>query len=160
MTTIILLAVFGIVAILLEFVLPGGILGLAGAGCMVAAVGLTFAHYGALAGGIALVAILIFFGVALSIWMSQFHRLPITKLMVLKSKVGGDQGNGGSITAADGGSLVGQTGTTLTDLLPSGKATIGGAKYDVVSETGPIEKGTEVRVESVSTFRIVVRATS
>ena len=50
------------------------------------------------------------------------------------------------------------TGTAVTQLRPSGVATINGQRVDVVTEGGLIERGTPVKVVAVEGSRIVVRA--
>ncbi len=53
--------------------------------------------------------------------------------------------------------LVGQTGTAITDLRPSGTALIGDERVDVVSEAEWIQAGTPIRVVSAEGYRHVVR---
>jgi len=50
-----------------------------------------------------------------------------------------------------------QTGSAYTDLRPSGKATIGDQRIDVVTEGTMIDKDTPVRVVAVEGNRVVVR---
>jgi membrane-bound serine protease (ClpP class) len=53
--------------------------------------------------------------------------------------------------------LLGASGTTVTDLRPSGTAQIGEERRTVVAETGVIASGTPVTVVAVEGYRIVVR---
>jgi membrane-bound serine protease (ClpP class) len=55
--------------------------------------------------------------------------------------------------------LLNGIGTAVTQLRPSGVATINGQRVDVVTEGGLIERGTPVKVVAVEGSRIVVRAT-
>ncbi|MEM9283310.1 MAG: NfeD family protein [Verrucomicrobiota bacterium] len=154
MTTILSLSVIGILAILAELVLPGAILGIVGALCLIAAAIMTFVEYG-MGAGVAAVGILVVFGFAtLSWWMKFFHRLPLTKQLILEDAAGNDA----ELEARQ--DLVGETGTTLTDLTPSGHARIGERKLDVMTETGSIEKGSEVEVTATRGPTIVVRKIS
>ncbi len=57
-------------------------------------------------------------------------------------------------------SLLGQTGTALSDLRPSGSAQIAGRRLDVVTQGGFVEAGAQVRVAEVHGNRIVVTAIS
>ncbi len=57
-------------------------------------------------------------------------------------------------TVAD---LVGQRGTTVTGLRPSGTAEVGGARVDVVSEGSYVAAGTSIEVVSARGSRVVVR---
>ncbi|MDR0870707.1 MAG: hypothetical protein LBN39_07940 [Planctomycetaceae bacterium] len=58
---------------------------------------------------------------------------------------------------ADYDSLLGQTGETLTPLVPAGKAMFNGEPADVVSDGELIEKGISVEVAEVIGYKIVVR---
>ncbi len=53
--------------------------------------------------------------------------------------------------------LLGETGTTLTILRPSGVASINGRRVDVVSESGFIPQGRKIEVISIEGPRVVVR---
>lgn len=150
MTAILILSLIGIVVILAELVLPGGILGILGGICLVAAVVLTFIEYGTTAGTIATVVLFAFAVATLSWWMKFFHRLPLTRSLILKSESGHDE------KAANEPSLVGARGRTLTDLMPSGHALIREEKRDVMAETGSIPKGSVVEVVDVRGPSLIV----
>jgi len=150
-TTIIALSVTGIILVIAELVLPGGILGIIGALCMVAAVVVTFLEHGVLAGLIATIALgLIGFG-ALAFWMKNFHRLPVTKRFVLNDEVGEDA------QLEERQAWTGKTGVALTDLVPSGRARIDEEPVDVMAESGYIEKDSPIIVVSTSGPSIFVR---
>jgi membrane-bound ClpP family serine protease len=152
MTLILILSLAGIGAILAELVLPGGILGVAGIGMLVAAVIVTFVKFGATAGIIATVLLIIFGFVVLGWWMKYFHRLPVTRKLILKNESGADEAKD------ERESLVGKTGVALTDLMPSGNAKVDGRKRDAIAEAGSIAKGAEITVVAVRGPSIVVRA--
>jgi membrane-bound serine protease (ClpP class) len=63
----------------------------------------------------------------------------------------------GYISAVEESHLVGQQGTVLTELRPSGSALIDGHPVDVVSEGAFIQKGEKIKVVSVNGSRVVVR---
>lgn len=151
-TTIIILAVIGILAFLFELVLPGGILGVAGGICMIVAVVLSYMEFGSVWGTVALLSMLTFSAVMTWIWMKLFHRLPFTKKLVLDAAVGSDD----ELKARQ--SIVGQTGEAITDIRPSGRAKIGGERLDVMSESGVIEKGKTVEVVDTRGPSVFVRA--
>jgi membrane-bound serine protease (ClpP class) len=52
--------------------------------------------------------------------------------------------------------LVGMVGTALVDLRPSGTASFGDQRLDVVSDGGFVSKGNRVRVVRADAYRIVV----
>lgn len=151
MTLILILCVVGILAVLAELVLPGGILGVVGALCLVGAVIATYLAYGATAGTIAL-AIVVLVGMAtLSLWMRLFHRLPFTKQLVLGEAVGVD---GGMRKRQD---MTGRTGRALTDLMPSGRGDFDGEKIDVVAEGPSIRRDARIEIVETRGPSIIVR---
>jgi membrane-bound ClpP family serine protease len=154
MTTILLLSVIGILAVIAELVLPGGILGVIGAICLLGAVVATFVSYGATAGTIALAAVVALGLVTLRIWMRLFHRLPFTKQLVLNETVGVDE----HVPAR--ASLVGRTGISLTELMPSGRAEIDGEKFDVMAEGAAIRRGATIIVVETRGPSVMVRELS
>lgn len=151
MTTILLLSVIGILAVIAELVLPGGILGVIGAICLLGAVVVTFITQGATAGTIALATVVAIGLLTLRIWMQYFHRLPFTKQLVLNETVGVDE----HVPAR--AALVGQTGVTLTELMPSGRAEIGGEKLDVMAEGAAIRRGATIIVVETRGPSVMVR---
>ena len=153
MTTILLLSVIGILAVIAELVLPGGILGVVGAICLLGAVVTTFITYGATAGTIALAGVVAIGLVSLRIWMRFFHRLPFTKQLVLNETVGIDA------QVPTRAALVGQTGISLTELMPSGHAEIGGEKFDVMAEGAAIRRGATIVVVETRGPSVMVRET-
>lgn len=151
MTLILILFVVGIVALLAELVLPGGILGVVGALCLFAAVIATYLEHGATAGTTALV-VLVFIGIAtLSFWMRLFHRLPFTKQLVLGESVGVDA------EMRKKQDMTGRTGLALTDLMPSGRAEFDGDKIDVVAEGPAIRRDARVEIIDTRGPSIIVR---
>jgi membrane-bound serine protease (ClpP class) len=91
----------------------------------------------------------------------NFGSLPIMNRLILKTPTGEDLGEG--MLAAMGepdrvGPQVGDRGTAVTPLRPSGRIQIGDQLYDVVAEMGYISAGQGVRVTSVSEFRVTVDA--
>ena len=92
LTTILVLVAFGILAILAELVLPAGILGVAGALGLMAAVVQIFNEYGTVIGLAAFAVLLVFGFTVFWFWMKYFHRLPFTRNMVHRAEVGEDEG--------------------------------------------------------------------
>ncbi|MCP4653833.1 MAG: nodulation protein NfeD [bacterium] len=79
----------------------------------------------------------------------------IGRRLVLGAGLKTDAGYRSHATAED--DLVGQTGTVLTPLRPSGKARIGGRRRNVETEGDFIAKGEQIRVLRREPGRIVVR---
>jgi len=79
-------------------------------------------------------------------------RLPFARGMVLEAPPA--ETNAGVPPAAH---LVGVVGVAVTDLRPSGTATLGDERRTVTAESGSLDAGTRVRVVAVEGYRIVVR---
>lgn len=75
LATIILLVILGVLAIGMEFFLPGGILGIVGAASLSGAVVMCFTSYGASVGLIAAALAVIFVVGALTVWLKFFDKL-------------------------------------------------------------------------------------
>lgn len=150
MTLIIILVAVGFLAILAELVLPGGLLGIVGALCLIAAVITTFIEYGVTAGVIGLILLFILGIATLGWWMKYFHRLPGTKQLILHDEIANKENPETK--------LVGLSGVTVTDLVPSGHARIDGKKYDVIAEAGTISKEQEIVVVASRGPSLIVRA--
>jgi len=151
MTLILILSVVGIAAVIAELVLPGGILGVVGALCLVGAVIATFISHGATAGTIALGILVVLGMIILYLWMRLFHRLPFTKQLVLNDTVGVDAG------MKEKQGMTGRFGTALTDLMPSGRGEFDGEKIDIVAEGPSITRGARVEIVETRGPSIIVR---
>ena len=150
MTLVITLLVVGAVLLLLETVLPGMIAGIAGVICLVAGVVSAYDQFGAATGNVVLFWTLIGLLIGTVLWFRYFPQSRAGQIFVAKG-VSGDNGVGRD-------ELVGQSGTALTNLRPSGTAVINGQRVDVVTEGNLIESGTAVKVVAVEGLRVVVRA--
>ena len=150
--TIILFAV-GILLVLLEFFIVGGIAGTLG---IVAIIGSIF-----LAGGNAYhIAISICIAIAVSIIATILlvkvfgRKMKFFKKIVLRDSTSTEEGYVSNKTRND---LVGKTGVTMTALRPSGTVVIGDERIDVVSEGNFIGKDVKVKIVKAEGSRIVVR---
>ncbi|MGK0187896.1 MAG: membrane-bound serine protease (ClpP class) [Verrucomicrobiales bacterium] len=145
LASIIILAVFGIIMLCLEVVLPGAVIGIIGGGLIIASLVLTFTNsemqdYGpgvqvTLAAGIFVLSIGIFVS-----WMRYFHKTIIGRHLILNETVGG----GTQEKAPE--DLTGKTGIAKSDLRPSGTVLIEGTRYEAHSPVGFVTQGTAIRV--------------
>lgn len=152
MTELIVIGLFvvGIILVVAEALLPGMIVGILGAMCIIASVGLAYFHPDlrspALAVGELAIALVV---------------VPLTFMVAIKKtrlKETLDEKAGVVSYAVDFAPLAGKEGEATTDLRPSGTVLIDGKKYDVITPGEMIAKGTRVRVAEASGNRIVVRA--
>ena len=97
--------------------------------------------------------------VALFFIYRNITNIPILQRLVLQNPEGDIGTDASMLTAmAPPAIKVGAIGVAVTPLRPSGKIEIDGARHDVVAELGFIDIGKEVRVVSVTDFRISVEA--
>ena len=138
--TILILAAIGILALLAELVLPGGILGVAGGICLVIASVMSYLEWGFGIGTAVTVGLFISSLVIFQLWMKYFHKLPGTRELVLSETIAT------GTSSPDTLDLSGRRGTALTDLAPSGRASCEGEdqRIDVVAESLAITKGSEI----------------
>ena len=149
MTLAITLLVVGLALLFFEILLPGLILGTCAFLTLAASVFVAYTEteYGHLFIGITIVSL-----ISTVIWFIKCF--PNTKMgrQLASTSTVGDLG-------IDFTDLINQTGMAYTDLRPSGKATIGDQRINVVTEGSYIEKDNSVKVIAVEGNRVVVRKT-
>lgn len=157
LTTITILVVAGLAALVLEVFLPGGVVGAAGALALAAAIVLVFFADSlgwplgarALAAlGILLVSISTFV-----VCMKNFHRTGLGRSVNLSET----SGHRNEAAHDERESLIGTEGTAVTPLHPSGKALIAGKKWDVVCESGAAARDQPVVVTRTDGGTLYVR---
>ncbi|MBI3882018.1 MAG: hypothetical protein HY301_18390 [Verrucomicrobia bacterium] len=134
----------------LETILPGLIAGIIGAICVGAGVVLAYMDFGARTGNVVLFITLAGLITGGLLYVKYFPNSRAAKLFASERAIGN--------VDAERTDLLGQNGTALTNLRPSGMATIAGKRVDVVTEGGMIERGANVKVVAVEGLRTVVRA--
>lgn len=152
MTLIILLFAVGILLLVVEVVVPGGILGAIGGLMMLSAGVLAFVEYGT-AGGTLAVTLAI--ALALLALFIEIRILPATRLgrrAFLTSQVTGVS----AALGAEAQSLVGQPAVALTMLSPSGYVQVAGRRYESFCQSGQVPAGAVLEVIGVDNFRLIV----
>ena len=149
---IIVCLVFGAALLVLEALTPGmGLPGAAGVLFVAAGTALMWIRHGSTAGLISLLAALVFIAgaVTFSLKSAAKGRLSQSKI-ILNSETNAQPVDSLAY-------LVDKTGRALTVLSPIGDAEIEGQKYDVLSDSGYIEKGASLRVVRTEGKKIIVR---
>ena len=152
MTLWIALLVIAYLLLLLEAIVPGGVLGVIGFLCLAAAGWLAGEEHGFLIGGVVFVAGSL---VGLALIFAELHWLA-------RSRMGdvfflGKAISGKSNPAVASEAVIGQDGEAITPLNPSGYAQVDGQQYEAFSEDGYLRKGTALKVTGLDNFRIMVR---
>ena len=149
---ILLLFAGGMVLVLAEFLLPGGLLGAAGACMLIASAGLSIYHYPDWA--LVLVPVqLLGAGACVVGGMYLLSKKGVAPWLKLGTRQSLDEG---WVNMESDTSLVGKEGTVYSALRPAGAILVGGERIDAVSDGSYIDKGTRVRVIEVHGNRIVV----
>jgi membrane-bound serine protease (ClpP class) len=134
------------------FLVPGTtIVGLAGAGSILASIYLSFGDQFLQVAGLAVVVAGV--GLGLAFWLLPTSAL--TRRFALSANLAGT-----TALPADANPvrLLGRYGVAISDLRPSGLADLDGDRMDVVTEGEFIERGTRLEVVGVEGRRVVVRA--
>lgn len=149
----IILFIIGIILLLLEFFVPGGIIGLIGGALMIIALlfsgeSVTYMAYSLL--------ISLFISVLGMVILVRFFgkNLHVFSKIVLKDATTTEEGYVSNVNRIE---LLGKRGKTVTPLRPSGTVYIDKERIDVVSEGNYIDSNVTVEVVQVEGSRIVVR---
>ncbi|MBD1382100.1 nodulation protein NfeD [Bacillus sp. IB182487] len=149
----IILFVIGLILVIAELFVPGGILGIIG---FIAIIVSLFLASGSIIG----MAISLLIAAAVSITASILltkvlgKRMNIFKRLILRDSTNTESGYISNKTRSE---LLGKTGVALTSMRPSGTALVEDERLDVVTEGTYIAKGEHVKIVKVDGSRIVVR---
>lgn len=147
-----LLFVLGVSLIVLEFVIPGAIAGIAGVILLFVSAGIGMANY---PDAKFLIIMGEFFGAAIGVGLGLMllSRTSRTTGLSLETNLSEEAGY---TNMASNIALVGQTGTVMTALRPSGTILIGEERLDAVSDGDFIDEEESVVVLEVHGNRVVV----
>jgi len=149
MALIITLLAVGVILLFLEILLPGLIAGIVGFLCLLGAVVMGYRDFGYSAGSAILGGVLVGLAIGIWWWLKFFPETRMAKKFISQSATGE--------LGATNPELLNGTGVALSQLRPSGTATINGLRVDVVTEGGFIERGAAIKVVTVEGTRVVVR---
>ncbi len=142
----------GILVIIAEIILPsGGILSILATGLFGYSLYLVFTQLSSSAGMAFIIADMILIPVLIYLGIKFMAKSPVT----LRTKLSREDG----VTAQspDQDDYLGSVGLAISDLRPSGVATIADERLDVVTQGEYIEKQTEIIVIEVSGNQIIVK---
>lgn len=151
--------IVGIVFVIVEIFQPGfGFFGITGGILIIAGIAVRMFMHGAgnpllqmvILAGVITLLLLVAFGIM--VWSMRKGWLSKTALVNKRSAVGVQR----TLGTLDYDFLLGKEGTAQCALRPSGNVMIEGKIYDVVTQNGFVDKGTQVVVTQVEGGRIVV----
>lgn len=149
---IIALFVLGLVLVSFELIVPGGILGLLGGLMILGSWALAFTAYGVEGGMIAVVAGVVVIGLSLALELKILPRTRMGRKLFLERSI-----DSTSHRSPAGPDIVGKEGEALTTLAPTGVVVVENTKYEALSISGFIERGTRLQVVDFDNFRVRVR---
>lgn len=152
MTTIVLLVLAALVLIFFEVLLPGGILGVLAAICVLAASWVGVEEFGAIGGGIVFIAAVAACLVLTVIEFKLFARTKFGESFFLRDSV-----TGHTRGTEEADSLVGKRGKTLTRLNPIGTIAVDGQSYEAFCQDGYVGPGEEVEIVSRDNFKLNIK---
>lgn len=146
-----ILQVAGVLVIIAEIIIPsGGILSLVAAGLIGFSLYQSFTAVSMTAGYLFLAADAVILPILVYVGLKLLEKSPVTLRRTLSSK------DGVTSQARDLESLIGQRGTAVTDLRPSGKALLEKKKVDVVTRGDYIRKESRIIVTQVTGNQVIV----
>jgi membrane-bound serine protease (ClpP class) len=140
----IVLLVGGLLMLGAEIYVPGGILGLVGSFCLLSAIAIGFAAFGAQWGMLSAFMIIMAAGICIVVWIKYFPRTHVGRSLTLSK-----DGRNFKATEEWLPALQDKEGTAQTTLRPAGIATIDGQRVDVIAEGDWIQAGARIKVIKV-----------
>lgn len=148
LTTIILIIIAGLILLLLELIVPGGIVGTIGGIAAIIGIVLMYNHYGNLYGTIALLVSLIVCGIGLYFFFRDKTWKRVALNDSIDTKLNKDELK--NLT-------IGMQGETITKCLPSGKAKFGDKIVEVHSLSEMIYPNTQIEIIKIEGNKIIVK---
>lgn len=143
------LLILGLLLIALETVVPGGVLGVLGVLCIVAAVLAGYFVFDASTANGIFLAVVVAFLIGGLLWLRYFPQSRLGQRFAVQNTVGNQGFNYDH--------LVGKRGVTVTPLRPSGTIKIDEQRWDVLTDGSYVEVDQPVEVVQVDGNRILVR---
>ncbi|MGV3483229.1 MAG: NfeD family protein [Planctomycetaceae bacterium] len=150
-----IMIVLFLVLLTLELFIPsGGLLGIAAAASLIAAIVLGFMH-SMLAGASILVGSAVLVPIGISIGLRIWPRTAMGRRMLTQNP----EANAAfeAELRAEREAMIGKTGVALSDMLPAGLVEIEGQRRDAISTGMAIDRGQRIEVVSVTSGKIHVR---
>lgn len=150
-----ILFILGLLLMLVEVFVPGGIVG--GVGLVLLVVGIVLTAESAMDVVIMVALLLLLVAAVAFVVLRSAKRGKLSRILILRSSASRESG----FSATDDySSMVGKEGVALTTLRPAGMADFDGQRMDVVSEGAYIDKGEKVRIIRSEGRKIIVQPLS
>ncbi|NEQ68839.1 MAG: serine protease [Symploca sp. SIO2D2] len=153
MTLILGLFVAGVILVVFEVFVPGGVLGVLGSLCILAGVVVAYDEYGLMGGATSLGVAAILTVIALYVELKILPKTSLGRRLFLTRAIEGDS----QAKKEEGSdSIVGKIAQSVTPLAPTGVVSLDGKKMEASSRSGFVDKNVDVKIVGKETFRIIV----
>ncbi len=142
----------GLLLIIAEVFIPGGVAGVIGGVALLAAMGVGLFSFPPPWGFLSAIAIVLVGGIGLLLWVQLFPRTRTGRRITLQADSAAYKSS-----APPSAHWIGTTGETLTALRPAGIALLDGKRVDVLADGGEwIAVGTPIRVSAIRDGNLLV----
>ena len=152
MTLVIVLFLLGVILLALEIVVPGAILGSAGALLMLGGVVAAFMNLGATGGMIATIVALLLLGAMFYMEMVWLPRSRLAKHLSMDATIDSVS----QPPLAKESDVIGRDAVTLSTLAPTGFVNVDGRRYEASCRSGYAAAGETLKVVGLDAFRLIV----
>lgn len=147
----VILLVSGLMLVGAEVFIPGGILGAIGGIALFGASITAFVIFTPIVAAYVTGGIVLMVGAMIAIWIKFFPKTWVGKQMTVTQDLHESKGTEDHLTE-----LLGQQGTTTSQLHPAGFAEIAARRIDVITQGEMIDRGVAIHVVEVEGNRVVV----
>jgi len=141
-----------VLLVFFEVLLPGGVLGVLSALCLLAASWIGYDTYGLMAGGAVFFGTILLMIVLVLVEFKLLGKTSFGQKFFLKSAI-----EGHTRAPVAEAAVIGKEGMTLTRLNPSGKIAIEGKSYEAYSQDGYIEPDQAIAVVAQDNFKLIIK---
>lgn len=152
MSMILGFTVAALILVFFELLLPGGVLGVLSALCLLVASWMGYDTYGIIGGCTVFFGTILLMTVLVFVEFKLLGKTSFGQKFFLKSSI---EGHTRAAVAED--SVIGKQGTTLTRLNPSGKIAVEGKSYEAYSQDGYIERDQAIAVVAQDNFKLIIK---
>lgn len=152
MNLILLFFLLGVLLLAGEVFVPGAILGIIGAICMLVGCIVSFLTFGTVGGLLATAVAVALLALTLYVELVWLPRTRLGKQMIVQSTVAATS----QAPLAEAEAVVGKDAEALTPLVPTGYVQVAGRRYEAFSRSGHLPKGAVARVVGLDNFRLIV----
>lgn len=152
MMLVLSLLAIGVLLLAVELVVPGAVIGIIGALCMLGGVLVAFGEFGVSGGLVTLAGVMVALTVVIYIELVWLPKSSLARWFSMSTTLTEQS----QPPVADAAAVVGAAATAETVMAPSGYVRVNGRRYEAFCRDGHAAAGASLRVVSVDNFRLIV----